>query len=180
MSMNELRLLAAKIDQGMQQLSALGISDAQTIVNRMVGYLPDLKMIWDSTSDQQLIALTDEYPGFYRYALIMEEAFEDERKKTSRPYDNMPELPEEHKQLAAELLTTAATLERGYQAFRGTGNLQVFQSQTDELRRRHRQWLSELDSFKKLLRAQGTEANVVEFFNEAFGHLAHRIDKLAG
>ena len=85
MSMNELRLLAAKIDQGIQQLSALGISDAQTIVNRMVGYLPDLKMIWDSTSDQQLIALTDEYPGFYRYALIMEEAFEDERKKSLAP-----------------------------------------------------------------------------------------------
>ncbi len=145
MSMNEFRRLAAKIDHHMQQLSALGVSAAHAIINRMMGYVPDLHKIWVGTSDDQLIALSNEFPGFFRYALIMEEASETERNKASRPYDDMAEFSEQHKQLAAKLLATAATLEHGYQAFRGSGNLQVFQPQVEELGRLHRQWLSDLD-----------------------------------
>ncbi len=57
-----------------------------------MGYVPDLHKIWVGTSDQQLMALSNEFPGFYRYALlmyalIMEEASEAERNKASRPYD---------------------------------------------------------------------------------------------
>src|ERR1700752_5173443 len=81
MSMNEFRRLAAKIDQHMQQLSAQGVNDAPAIINRMMGYVPDLHKIWVGTSDDQLIALSNEFPGFYRYALIMEEASEAERNK---------------------------------------------------------------------------------------------------
>jgi hypothetical protein len=44
-----------------------------------MGYVPDLHKIWVGTSDQQLMALSNEFPGFYRYALIMEEASEAER-----------------------------------------------------------------------------------------------------
>ena len=121
--MNEFRRLAAKMDQHMQQLSAQGVNDAHGIINRMMGYVPDLHGIWVGTSDDQLIALSNEFPGFYRYALIMEEASEAERNQASRPYDGMAQFSEHHKQLGAQLLTTAATLERGYQAFRGSGNL---------------------------------------------------------
>ena len=116
--------------------------------------MPDLHKIWVGTSDQQLMALSNEFPGFYRYALIMEEASEAERNKASRPYDGMDGFSEEHKQRAAQLLVTAANLERGYQAFRGSGNLQVFQPQVNELGRLHRQWLSDLDGFKNSLGAQ--------------------------
>ena len=35
-----------------------------------MGYVPDLHKIWVGTSDQQLMALSNEFPGFYRYALI--------------------------------------------------------------------------------------------------------------
>lgn len=54
-----------------------------------MGYVPDLHKIWVGTSDQQLMALSNEFPGFYRYALIMEEASEAERNKASPPYDGM-------------------------------------------------------------------------------------------
>lgn len=114
MGLNEFRRLAAKMDQHMQQLSAEGVKDAHAIINRMMGYVPDLHKLWVGTSDDQLIALSNEFPGFYRYALIMEEGFEAERNKASRPYDGMAEFSEQHKQLADQLLTTAATLERGY------------------------------------------------------------------
>ena len=59
------------------------------VINRMMGYVPDLHRIWVNTSDQQLMALSREFPGFYRYARIMEEASDAERNKASRPYDGM-------------------------------------------------------------------------------------------
>ena len=65
--MDEFRRLAAKIDQHMQQLSAEGVNDAPAIINRMMGYTPDLHKIWVGTSDDQLIALSNEFPGFYPY-----------------------------------------------------------------------------------------------------------------
>ena len=110
----------------------------------------------------------------------MEEASEAERNKVSRPYDGMAPFSEQHKQLAAQLLATAATLERGYQAFLGSGNLQVVQSQVNEMDKLHQQWLSDLESFKSSLRAQGAEPMALEYVNEAFGCLAERIKKLAG
>lgn len=60
--MNEFRRLAAKIDQHMQQLAAQGVSEAHAIINRMMGYGPDLHRIWVGTSDQQLMALSREFP----------------------------------------------------------------------------------------------------------------------
>ena len=180
MSMNDFRRLAAKIDQHMQQLSSQGVNDAPAIINRMMGYVPDLHKIWVGTSDDQLMALSGEFPGFCRYALIMEEASEAERNKASRPYDGMAQFPEQHKQLAAQLLTTAATLERGYQAFLGSGKLRVFQPQVNEMDTLHRQWLADLEGFQSSLRALGAEPKALEYVNEAFGRLAERIKNLAG
>jgi hypothetical protein len=179
MSMNEFRRLAAKIDQHMQQLAAQGVCEAHTIINRMMGYVPDLHKIWVGSSDQQLMALSHEFPGFYRYARIMEEASEAERNKASRPYDGLTEFSEEHKQRVGQLLTMAATLERGYQAFHGSGGLQIFQPQLSELNKLHRQWLADLDHFKNSLRALGVEPKAMEYVNEAFGRLVERIKKLA-
>jgi hypothetical protein len=179
MSMNEFRQLAAKMDQHMQQLSAQGVHDAPAIIHRMMGYVPDLHKIWVGTTDDQLLALSHEFPGFYRYALILEEASEAERNKPSRPYDGMAQFSEQHKQQGAQLLTTAATLERGYQALRGAGNRQGFQPQLNQLDKLHRQWLSDLENFKISLRAQGVEPKALEYVNEAFRGLAERINKLS-
>lgn len=177
--MNEFRRLAAKIDQHMQQLAAQGISEPHAIINRMMGYVPDLHKIWVGTSDQQLMALSREFAGFYRYAVIMEEASEAERQKASRPYDGMAEFSEQHKQMGAQLLTAAATLERGFQAYSAGRNVQAFRPQLDELERLHKQWLLDLDAFKDSLRSQGAEPKVLDYVNEAFGRLAERIQQLA-
>lgn len=66
MSMNEFRRLAAKMDQHMQQLAAEGVNGAPAIIHRMMGYVPDLHQIWVGTTDPQLMALSHEFPGFYR------------------------------------------------------------------------------------------------------------------
>ena len=63
MSMNEFRRLAAKMDQHMQQLAAQGVNDAPAIINRMMGYGSDPHKTWVGTADDQLIALSNEFPG---------------------------------------------------------------------------------------------------------------------
>ena len=134
MSRNESRQLAARIDQHMQQLAAQGVSETRALINRMVGYVPDLHTVWVSTSDQQLMALSTEFPGFYRYAFLMEEAFDAERSKASRPYDRVSEFSEAHKQQAAQLLATAATLEHFNPARTGPVYPQKHGSVADDLR----------------------------------------------
>lgn len=179
MSANEFRRLAAKIDQHMQQLAAQGVNNPQDIINRMMGNVPELHKIWTGTTDDQLVALSNEFPGFYRYAFIMEEASEAERNRSSRPYDGMAQIAEQHRQMGAHLLTTAATLERGYQAYRGSGNLPVFQPQIKELDKLHQQWISDLATFKSSL-AQGAEPQTLAAIEEVFARLAERIKILAG
>lgn len=180
MSMNDLRRLAARIDQHMQHLAAQGVDEPGSIINRMMGYVPDLHKIWIGTSDQQLMALASEFPGFYRYAVIMEEASEAERTKASRPYDDLAELSEANKTSANQLLVNAATLERGYLAFRGSGQQPVFQAQLDDLGRLHRQWLADVDRYIDSLRAQGAEPKALAYIVEAFASMADRIKQLAG
>jgi hypothetical protein len=180
MRMNEFRRLAAKMDQHMRQLAAQGVNDGPNIIDRMMGYVPELHKIWVGTSDEQLIALSNELPRFYRYALLMEDASEAERNKPSRPYDGMAQFSEQHKQLGAQLLTTAATLERGYQTLLGSGSLQDVKPQVADLDELHQQWLCDLERLKSALRAQGAEPMVLENVTEAFGRIAERIEKLAG
>jgi hypothetical protein len=177
--MNEFRRLAAKIDQHMQQLAAQGVNEGHSIINRMMGYVPDMHKIWVGTTDDQLMALSNEFPGFYRYAITMEEASEVERNKASRPYDGMAQLSEQQKQMAAQLLTTGATLERGYQAFLGSGNLQVFQPQVKEMDKLRQQWIADLETFKGVLRTQGIDPKTLEAVNEVFQRLSDRIKNLA-
>lgn len=178
--MIEFRRLAAKIDQHMQQLAAQGVSEAHAIINRMMGYVPDLHTIWVGTTDQHHMALSHEFTGLLRYALIMEEASVAERNKVSRSYDGMAEFSAEHKQQGAQLLATAVTLEHGYQAFRNSDHPHAFHPQVTELGRLHPQWLSDLDSFKGSLRTHGVEPKAWVYVNEAFACLAERIKQLAG
>jgi len=92
----------------------------------------------------------------------------------------MAPFSEKHKQLAAQLLTTAATLERDYWLRLGSANLQEVPPQVNEMAELNRQWLSDLKRFKSALRAQGAEPMALKYVNEAFGRLAGRIEKLAG
>lgn len=124
------------------------------------------------------MALSNEFPGFYRYAITMEEASEVERNKASRPYDGMAQLSEQQKQMAAQLLTTAGTLERRYQAFLGSGNLKLFQPQVKEMDKLNQQWDADLETFRGALRTQGIDEKSVEAVNEVFQRLAERIKSL--
>ena len=38
----------------------------------MVAYMAGLQALWNSTTDEELDALCEEYPGLVRYATVME------------------------------------------------------------------------------------------------------------
>ena len=86
------RQRAAAIDLRMRQLAEEAVP-RPAIIGRMVAHVADLGAIWNATTDEQLAALCDEYPGFHTYAVLMEEAAEAERRKPARPYDDLPDTP---------------------------------------------------------------------------------------
>ncbi|CAI2540166.1 transposase [Serratia liquefaciens] len=178
MTMADFRRMAAKMDQHMQQLDAQGVTEPHQVINRMMGYTPELHQIWTGTTDKELIALTQEYPGFYRYALIMETAFEQESQRSSRSYDGMPEFSAAHKHTMEQILTTAATLERGYLAYQGNA-LSVFDEQIIRLDQSFKLWQECVADFRKGLNA---DENVTpmqrDYVHEGLIRIADRLIEL--
>ncbi|HHL2713262.1 TPA: transposase [Yersinia enterocolitica] len=156
MTMADFRRMAAKMDQHMQQLDVRGIKESHQIINLMMGYTPELHQIWTGTTDKELMALTQEYPGFYRYALIMETAFEQESQKASRSYDGQPALSAANQKVMEKILTTAATLEREYQAYQDNAQV-VFNGQVALLDLSFHLWRDNVENFTQML---NTDENI--------------------
>ena len=153
MSMREYRELAAGIDLRMRQLAAENLQDS-ALIFRMIAHTTELQRIWTSTTDQQLAMLCREYPGFYRYASIMEEAAEAERRKPARSYDGVTELPDPLKRQLSLLLTGAAKLEREYQSALDAGVGPGARRRIGELTALHRKWRADLARFGVVMQSQ--------------------------
>ncbi|WP_187181805.1 MULTISPECIES: hypothetical protein [Serratia] len=82
----------------------------------------------------------------------METAFEYESQTSSRSYDGMPEFSATHKHIMAQILTTAATLERGYLAYQGHA-LTVFDEHIIQLDQPFTVWQACVEDFRKGLKA---------------------------
>ncbi len=150
--MEDFRRMAATIDQHARQLAADGVT-GEELLHRMVGHLPDLQKIWVGANDHQLESLCKEFPGFYEYASLMEDAAEAERANPLEKFRDLPELDDSLKPLLAALLTEAATLERGYQSLIDERNRPGIRRLTDELHECHRNWLAERERFILSLKA---------------------------
>jgi hypothetical protein len=179
MSMQEFRRLAAQMDDHMQRLAAQGVTAPEAIIDRMMAYTPNLHRIWTNTTDDELIALSKEYPGFYRYAYIMEEASEAERRKPSRPYDGMPQFAEHHQRAMTAILTNAATIERGYMAFLQAGKPILFTAQRREIDALCRKWLADIETLRPALRKDGTDVKALEVVDTFFSRMTERVADLA-
>ena len=172
--------MAAAMDHRMRQLEAQGLSGPEC-ANRMAGHLPDLHRIWVSADDRQLAELCRDFPGFYRYASLMERASEIARTNPPARVNDLPELPDALKQPLLALLTNAATLERGYQtvidagqrAGYGTGLL-------TEMNTLRRQWLMDQKEFGETLHRNeaGLPEAALEFIDKALADFAGRINRL--
>ena len=162
------------MDLRIQQLNAEGVHGLAAI-ERMVGHLPDLRRIWVGTSDHQLATLCNDFPGFSRYASLMEEAADAERRKASRPYDDVSELHDSLKDAMAALLVTAATLERSYQEALDADKSPEWRLQMNELNKLHRKWVADLEHFTSVLKRSDVPKKTVDIFVDAFEPMAKRI-----
>lgn len=170
------RNMAETMDQRVRQLAAKGVNGSE-LLHQMVGHLPDLQKIWDGTNDRQLATLCEDYPGFYQYASLMEDAAEAERANpTQASYKSLPQLDGELKSKLTELLTGAATLERRYQSLStAKGDTPV---ERDELGRLHEIWLLNREDFIQSLGKANLPKAVSDFAVPALEQIAERIDKL--
>lgn len=174
-TMANFRTMAAAMDQRVRQLAAKGVSGSD-LLYQMVGHLPDLQKIWDGTNDHQLATLCEDYPGFYQYASLMEEAAEAERvNPTEAGYKSLPQLDEALKGKLTELLTSAATLERRYQSLSTSKG--ASQAEKGELDRLHEIWLLNREDFLQALGKANLPRAVSEFAVPALEQIAERIEK---
>jgi len=175
--MDEFRRLAVTMHQRVRQLEANGVTGHE-LLYRMVGHLPDLQRIWVGANDSQLATLCQDYPGFYKYASLMEEAAEAERANPGRSrYKDLPPLDEPLKSKLAELLTDAATLEQRYQSLI-SGGTRKNDARIEKLSRLHRKWLSNRERFIDALKEADLPKNISEFAVPMLGQMADRISNL--
>ncbi len=182
------------MDQRVRQFtsSAPSISD-RALTEQMLGFLPGLQQIWTTTSDDTLANLCSEYPGFYRYAKAMEEAFEAQRKiRGANPKGaDIEELPDSVKPLVAQVLTQGAALERELQnlvdAFQRHVTLCVHTDTTalgaDVAKARdvahvHQQWIANLNRMTDEAHAAGVPQASRQLLAKILGEVNVRIDTL--
>ena len=112
--MSDASRVAAAIDLRVRQLEAQGI-----MANQMLGHMQDLQRIYDAVSDRILLDLCRRFPGFERYARLMEGISEQSQTMAAagtHPYGDLPELPEPLKASLTHLMRSAVELERELQA----------------------------------------------------------------
>lgn len=176
-SIQDAQRLAQAIDRRMAQLAADGIDTPGPIFERMAPHLQDLSRIYESTSDQQLIALCDEFQGFRRYAEIAEEAFEVERQKPARAYDGLPELPAPLKRALTALMTDAASLEAEFHAAAHAANRAEKRKAMATLRPMYQKWLTARVQFMSDVR-QSQPPALIEILARGLSTITERIEAL--
>ena len=171
------RQRAAAIDLRMRQLAEESVP-RPAIIGRMVAHVADLGAIWNATTDEQLAALCDEYPGFHTYAVLMEEAAEAERRKPARPYDDLPELPDALKQQLSSLLSTAARLECDYQSALDAAGTPAAVSSLAPLSRLHAEWEADRTRFSAALPGAGVPQKSRDIVLPLLDRMAQQIGTL--
>lgn len=178
-TVNEEHKIAAAIDLRVRQLEAKGIV-GPALLEHMVGYILDLQRLWSSTSDATLTFLCREYPGLYRYGMLMEEAAEAESKKTTTSYSHLPVLPESAKATVAQLLTNGATLERELQTIFNAFKQQDMWLEIEVMQGHHQQWTAQFAKLPSELRAAKVPYQSYAMLMRIFEPMAQRINALHG
>jgi hypothetical protein len=175
-SFHDAHQLAAAIDRRMAQLDVDGVR-GMAVFNQMGPFLPDLHRIYCSTSDQQLLALCDEFAGFRQFAEISEDAFEAERAKPSRPYDGTPELPEKLKRALDVLLADAASMETDYHGVAHSANRAERRKAMADLKPLYQQWCKAREWFLREAQ-QAAPSAAVETLKTGLEDIARRIEAI--
>jgi hypothetical protein len=114
----------------------------------------------------------------FRYGLLMEEAAEAEKKKTSTGYSHLPQLPESVKPTVAQLLSLGTSLERGLQALIDAHEQRDTSIEDALLDTNFQQWTAKLACLSGELRSVGVPEESHALMMTIFGPMAQRINHL--
>jgi hypothetical protein len=185
--MTQSRDIAAAIDQRVRQLSVHKLSDS-ALVDQMMGYMADLQRLWTSTTDDELAVLCDDFPGFLRYATVMENLSKALRSGADVPahIQQLSPFAEPLKRAIETLLSDGATLEREFQQridesraerFRSK-TLQPIAHRTRDLEVRRGRWIEAVKLSILALETPNVSVQARSVVEKAFQDMASRIDHL--
>ena len=175
--MSDASRVAAAIDLRVRQLEAQGITGL-AMANQMLGHMQDLHRIYDDASDRALLDLCRRFPGFERYARLMEGISEQSQTMAAagtHPYGDLPELPEPLKASLTRLMRGAVELEREFQATIDTGRAK----QAERLTMMRRQWADDLRKLVEEFRSPDVPLRTQALVQQAVKAMAERIERMA-
>ena len=168
--------VAAAINLRVRQLEAQGVTGI-ALANRMIGHMQDLQMIYNTTSNRTLRDLCRRFPGFERYARLMEEISEQNRAMAAagtHPYGDLPELPEPLKASLVHVMRAAVELEREFEAAVGSGQ----DHQTERLNAMRRRWANDLEGLVQEFRSSDLPLRTQALVQEAIKAVAERVERM--
>jgi len=168
--------LAAAINFRVRQLEAQGITGI-ALANHMIGHMQDLNRIYNTTSDQTLRDLCRRFPGFERYARLMEEVSEQNQAMVAagtHPYGDLPELPEPLKASLLHVMRAAAELEREFQAAVDGGR----DDQAERLTAMRRRWADDLRKLVHEFQSSDLPLRTQALVQQSIKAMAARIERM--
>jgi hypothetical protein len=168
--------IADAINLRVRQLEAQGITGI-ALANYMIGHMQDLHSIYTTASDRTLRDLCRRFPGFERYARLMEEVSEQNQAMVAagtHPYGDLPELPEPLKASLIHVMRGAAELEREFQAAVDGGR----DDQAEWLTAMRRQWADDLQKLVHEFRSDDVPPQTQALVQQVVKAVAKRIESL--
>jgi hypothetical protein len=178
------RDLAAAIDERVRQLAAQGVSDS-ALVDQMVGYMQPLQRLWEATTDDELDALCSAYPGFVRYATVMEDLSERLRTGVGVPEQikKQGRYSEPIKAAVEAALGAGTAFEQALQAIidasakKGGARGSISRGKRD-LESLEQRWSAGRQALLTALRADGATQSAQGFIVQGLSDLGERIARL--
>jgi len=168
--------IAAAINLRVRQLEAQGITGI-ALANHMIGHMQDLHRIYNTTAGRMLRDLCRCFPGFERYARLMEEVSEQNQAMVAagtHPYGDLPELPEPLKASLLHVMRGAAELERECQAAVDGGQ----DDQAERLTAMRRRWADDLRNLVHEFRSSDLPLRTQALVQQAVKAVAERIERM--
>ena len=167
--------IAAVIDERVRQLTREAVNDT-VLINRMLGHMPALQRLYTSASDEELVALSVAFPGFVRYARLMEDMSEALRTGVGVPpgVTDLPPLEEPFKEILQGILATGSTLEQQLQQRRE----ERLADQDILLENLYCRWRSAVPHFVDHLRNSSLPPRSQDMIVQVLEEMAARIDSL--
>lgn len=136
------------IDKEVRMNEAKGTTGSH-LITRMAGYLPDLQRIWISCTSEQFEMLCQAYPGFARYAALVESIGKGEvQKEASQPALHSLE-SDGLRQRLASMIAEATAIEAGFQSILEAGKPAGWRLLASELFIRFSAWSGSLAHIRK-------------------------------